>query len=550
MEIGFFYEHQSYKQEISHKLKKSNVQGGNQMECKVCTECLPVTEIILDELQEQDFTQSLVLPDYDPEIFRVICCTASASITDYKLSGGKLSYELSVLIRVIYCSEESKALHCVSQNAVYSKTADVPEGCDRAVYFHVKTDYQNCRATGKRRLDVRGAVSVRIRVSSERIQEVICDIGDSDGFDNSGLQLQQRPVTAVSEIKKVSRNINLSEDIDLGTSKPSAESILRCTARAVQGECSVIAGKLVLRGEIIADILYRSGSSDDATVQSLHLSMCPYSQIIDVEGIDETYTGTADAQMINFEAKPSGNDMKTLSCTAEVRLICTVCKSKSVPIVTDAYSTKAGCSCESEQLKISAAPVALSEIFTCTATIGTGENAPEQIYDLHCHMKNVSITPLSQQGKIRVCGMLCASVLAENADGSTTLLEREEAFEELLPINIRADEMLVFASAEPSDSSYHLGADGSISIKCNVRLSGMAYPVTNMTGITGINLNPENAPVFDRDCALRLYYGTAGEHIWDIAKRCSTKVAAVMEENGLTGDVLTKSEMLLIPIVY
>lgn len=520
------------------------------MECKVCTECLPVTEIILDEVQEQDFTQSLVLPDYDPEIFRVICCTASASITDYKLSGGKLSYDLSVMIRVTYCSEDSPVLHCVSQNAVYSKTADVPEGCDRAVYFHVKTDYQNCRATGKRRLDVRGAVSIRIRVSAERMQEVVSDIGSSDGSDNAGLQLQQRPVTAVSEMKRTSRNITLSEDIDLGSSKPPAEAILRCSARAVQGECSVIAGKLVLRGEIIADILYRSGAETESSVQSLHMSMCPYSQIIDLEGIDETFTGTADAQMVSFEAKPSGGDMKTLSCTAEIRLICTACKSRTVPIVTDAYSTRAGCSCKSQQLKISAAPSALSEIFTCSTSISSGENAPEQIYDLHCHMKNVSITPIAQQGKIRICGMLCASVLTGNADGSAVLLEREEAFEELLTLNIRADEMLIFAYAEAADPSYHLGADGSLSIKCSVRLCGTIYPVTNTMGITEINLDPENAPSCDRECALRLYYGTAGEHIWDIAKRCSTKVAAVMEENGLTGDVLTKSEMLLIPIVY
>ncbi|MGN0585002.1 MAG: SPOCS domain-containing protein [Ruminococcus sp.] len=519
------------------------------MECKTHTEFLPVTEIILDEVQEQDFAQSLVLPDYDPEIFRVICCTADASVTDYKISGGKLSYELRVLIRVIYCSEDSPALHCVSQSNVYSKTADVPEGSERSVYFHIKTDYQNCRATGKRRLDVRGAVSIRIRVSAERMQEIICGIGNDEDSENTGLQIKQRPVTAVSEMKRTTRNITLSEDVDLGSSKPPIEAILRCSARAVQGECSVIAGKLVLRGEIIADMLYRSGGDTEPSVQSMHLSICPYSQIIDLEGIDETYSGTADAQIISFEAKPSGNDMRTLSCTAEVRLICAACKTRSIPIVTDAYSTRAACTCESEELKISAAPVTLSESFTCSAAIGSGENPPEQIYDLHCHMKNVSISSIAEQGKIRVCGMLCSSVLTGNAEGSAAVLEREEAFEELIPVNIRADELLVFASAEPSDCSYHLGADGSLSIKCSVRLCGTAYPITHSAGLTAISLDQEKAPACDRDCALRLYYGTAGEAVWDIAKRCSTKVSAIMEENGITGDVLTKSEMLLIPIV-
>lgn len=517
------------------------------MDCKFHTECLPVTEIILDELQEQDFAQSIVLPDYDPEIFRVITCTASAAVTDYKLSGNKLTYEICVSIRVIYCGEESPALHCVSQSSVFSKTADVPAGNESSVAFCVKTNYQNCRATGKRRLDVRGALSIRIRVCSERLQEVICGASDEEC---KGIQLKQRQITAVSDMKRTVRNITLTEDLSLGASNMPAEAILRCSARAIQGDCSVIAGKLVVRGEIIADILYRCSVESEPQVQSVHISMCPYSQIIDLEGIDETYTGTAEVQMISFDAKPAGNDMKTLSCTAEVRLSCSACKTKTVSVVTDAYSTRGECICKSEKLGISASPSALSENFTCNAAIGSGENPPEQICDLYCHMKNVSITPIPNQGKIRVCGMLCASVLAGNADGSVSLLEREEAFEELLPVSVRADEMLVFAYAEPSDCSYHLGADGSLSIKCSARLYGTVYPVTNITGITGIEINNENAPAHDSNCALRLYYGTAGEAVWDIAKRCSTKVSAIMEENGLTGDVLTKSEMLLIPIVY
>lgn len=517
------------------------------MDCKTITECLPVTEIILDELQEQDFAQSIVLPDYDPEIFRVISCTAQAAVTDYKISGGKLTYELSVIIRVIYCGEDSPALHCISQSNVYSKSADIPADNERSVFFSVKTDYQNCRATGKRRLDVRGAVSVRIRVCSERIQEVICDTSDEE---TTGIQLKKRQITALYDMKRTSRNITLTEDINLGASAPSAQSILRCSARAVQGDCSVIAGKLVLRGEIIADILYRCGDGDDSSLQSMHLSMCPYSQIIDLEGIDETYTGTAEAHMISFDVKPTGNDMKTLSCTAEVRLICCACKTRTVNAVTDAYSTRAGCICRSEKLAISSAPYPLSENFTCSISVSGGENPPEEIYDLSCRMKNVSITPDAKHGKIRVCGMLCASVLAGNADGTAALFEREEAFEEILTVNICADEALVFACAEPADCSYHLGADGSLSIKCSGVLWGTAYPVTNITGITSIELNEDNTSDIHRECALRLYYGTAGEAVWDIAKRCSTKVSAIMEENGLSADVLTKSEMLLIPIVY
>ena len=42
------------------------------MEWKINRERIPVTERILDETQEQGVELDYVLPDYDPEIFRII----------------------------------------------------------------------------------------------------------------------------------------------------------------------------------------------------------------------------------------------------------------------------------------------------------------------------------------------------------------------------------------------------------------------------------------------------------------------------------------------
>ena len=53
----------------------------------------------------------------------------------------------------------------------------------------------------------------------------------------------------------------------------------------------------------------------------------------------------------------------------------------------------------------------------------------------------------------------------------------------------------------------------------------------------------------DGDYAVKLYYGTENEEIWDIAKRYSTVVDAVLEENELAGDRLENGGMLLIPRV-
>ncbi|MBQ8514106.1 MAG: DUF3794 domain-containing protein [Ruminococcus sp.] len=519
------------------------------MECKINREMIPVTETVLDETQEQDVSLDYVLPDYDPEIFRIICCEIQPSVAGYQVSGGRLTYDLRAELRVLYCGGDSKALQCVTQTMNYSKSLDLPAGREgEPVFcFYPKADYASCRATGKRRLDVRGAVSVRIRATAQRKQEVISDIFGME------MQLQRKNVTTAAEKRTAVKNLSLSEEITLGASRPAVLGILRCNARAAQGERSIIAGKLVARGEVVADVLYRGeGPGGGSAIETMRFTI-PYSQIVDMEQIDETFTGTAEVQVISFTVKPasdSSGEMRILQCSAELRLTCTACKTKTVSIVTDAYSTRYLSECTAVPLRVDGAPVPVSELFTCSASIRAGESGAEVVSDLRCHVKNVSMSAQPGQGKLRISGMLCASVLTLDSDGMPVLLEREEAFEEQLPLNLQADDALLYAAAEPADSSYHLGADGVISIKCSVRLCGTLYPTTLVQGLTQIQADEEKKIIRDSDCALRLYYGTAGESIWEIAKRCSTKVSAITEENDLSGDTLTQPGMLLIPIVY
>ena len=49
--------------------------------------------------------------------------------------------------------------------------------------------------------------------------------------------------------------------------------------------------------------------------------------------------------------------------------------------------------------------------------------------------------------------------------------------------------------------------------------------------------------------ALKLFYCSENEDIWEIAKKYSTSINAIMEENDLAGDKLSDCGMLLIPLM-
>ena len=77
----------------------------------------------------------------------------------------------------------------------------------------------------------------------------------------------------------------------------------------------------------------------------------------------------------------------------------------------------------------------------------------------------------------------------------------------------------------------------------------MLYPATQQTALSEITVDENRKRTRDSDCALRLYYGTVGESVWEIAKRCNTKVSAIAAENDFFFVFLTKLGMLFITIV-
>ena len=159
------------------------------MDFSVIRQPVSVNEVVYDGQVEQGVEFDYILPDFYPDIFSIVKCTMKPKISSYNVSGDKLICDGVVSISVLYLSENSNDINCVEHRYTYSKTVDLPKICDEAgVSIVPKTDYCTCRAVSGRRIDVRGAVSFKIKVSSEKAVEIITDA------EGCGVQLKKTPV--------------------------------------------------------------------------------------------------------------------------------------------------------------------------------------------------------------------------------------------------------------------------------------------------------------------------------------------------------------------
>ena len=515
------------------------------MEFKLNREAVPAEEIIYNGIQEQGIELDYILPDYYPDIVRLIRCNVIPVISDWSVNGDRLTYELSCEIRLLYCGENGSELRCVVQKQDYSKTVELGRSIDTPdVTITAKSDHINFRAVNKRRLDVRGAVSVRINVKGERSQEVI-----SDAF-GMNIQLKKTQIQYAANKINAVKNVQLSEEIPLSTAQPPVIDIIFRNFTISECEKKIVSGKLLAKGEVKADILYSCSSEGNYSLEPLSFSI-PFSQILDMEGLDESYVSIISAEIISFEITPitdKEGENRKLKCEPEIRIMCDAVKTSDIMVAVDAYSTIYPCDVEYSDIQAQQLPEVYCDNFRHSAKIAEGDSVPAEIYALWCTPKNIN-TRLSEDGRsVMITGMLTYSMAAKDDSGMMIMPDRDEAFEVQIEIGDDLTGAVISTEFAGASVSYNISPEGILTAKADIPLKIKAGNSATIRAVTAITVDNSVKKQRDGDYAIKLYFGVENEEVWDIAKRYSTDASAIMEENDLMNEKLENGRMLLIPI--
>ncbi len=516
------------------------------MDLKVEHELIPLVEVNYDGIQEHGVELDYILPDYYPDIFRLVKYEAIPEVTSYTFIDGKINYELCVSINILYCSENSKQINILRQKLTYSSTVDIPHSQSEAeIILCPKTDYVNCRVVNQKRVDVKGAVTVKIKVCSEGKQEMICN---ATGLN---VQLKKQPVEYAVGKLHACKNVSVSEEIELSHSKPQVNSVIRVSSYTSEPDMKVVYNKLITKGNIDVEVLYSCEDSGAPSMETMKFTV-PYSQILDINGLDETYRCYVDISVKSCEvsamADNDGN-MYKLKCEMSLQINCSAMKSAFAELITDIYSTRYPCEYNMSGVKISCMPVPFSERVNEKFTLECTDGKIDKVYDVWCSVGNTVIKTDINEKNIVINAMLRCSMMYRDAEGMPVIIEKENTYEHKLRLP-EADECS-YADAElvVCGCTYSLVSADKVSVNVELKINGKTFKSSEIEAVSDIKINTDELKKPEGDYALKLYFGMSGESIWDIAKKYSTSVNAVMEENNLYDERLQENSMLLIPMV-
>ncbi|MBR5372385.1 MAG: DUF3794 domain-containing protein [Oscillospiraceae bacterium] len=499
--------------------------------------CTPMR--LSEPVQEQSIELDYTLPDYFPDFFRLLHCSAEPRITAQKIADDAVQYTLTVRLTVLYLAEQSSAVQAVSQTLHFQRSLPLPADADvsriRAV-LRPETAYLNCRAVNPRRIDLRGAVRITAQLACEQQTEVI---GHAEG---KYLQTRSEPVTFVSGVTRTEKRFTLTEDLTIAETQPAMLAPLREQVRLRVTETRIVAGKLVVKGEADVQILYTAA---DGIAQTA--AVFPFSQIVEQEGLSEqmpcTVTAVQTDRLLTPEANGSG-DLRILHLDIQILLQCTCYRSTTAELLSDAYSTRLPCEIARTELSLLTLPVSVTESAQVKVHLTQPDAVLTRIYAAWAIPQNMAAAS-AENGAVTVSGTVHCCVLAADAENRPLMLETSE------PVTWTAENLQPgqeLPPAEITSCEYTLTGSDSVTVQIGISCSGdvmQRRPYTLLTEIT-----EQDAPdVPEKEHALRLYFGQAGESLWEIAKRYRTAESAIREENESVGDVLTAPQMLLIPSV-
>lgn len=526
----------AYNGHPKHIDRVRNIKGAVYF-MELTHDSLLINDLVNEASLEQSIELDYLLPDYLKNIFKVVMCKVTPKITSYRILGDKLNIDAVAVINILYISEDGGMLSAIEQKQSFSKIFDIKESDDNLIIEpYIESDFTNCRVVNPRRIDLRAAVTVSVKVYKPKKTEYLSDA------QGSGIQLLKKEMPVTADKKVVSKQFNVSESIDTTYGKNPIKTVLINKASAYPTECKTVANKIIVKGEIHLHILYLTEDSSEPEVIE---HVIPISQIVDMPGIDDTYTCVNSFDICSCEIT-KGEDENSIDADFAVNVTSTAFKRSNAVIIKDAFSTRYPvenkfCNFNSEMLL---SPV--SEQFVVKNSIETDLNKLEKIIDAVADIKNHTI--FTEDGIAKISGTIDVKIIVIGSDNIPESIDKNFPFELIVYPDAEDKNVSGCVNFCVASLSFTMSGENKIDISAEIKANGYLTELKSDGIICDIALNDNSGEKERSDSALTLYFADSNENLWNIAKRFNTSMKAIAEENNLESDEITMRGMILIPM--
>lgn len=514
------------------------------MDLTVARETVRMSRPVFDTSADHPMDCDIVVPDYCPDIARVLRTEAAASVDSTTLDSGRLTVTGTFSIRVVYIPENSRNVRCVPYETAFSHTFDLKDPCERAyTQAGARVVFANCRPVGPRRLQIRASLAVSVKAWCEQESEFLT------GCDNGEVETRLRPVKVSGFVGAAERQFDVSEELEVPANKPPVSAVIHSRAAAVLQDCKLIHNKIIAKGEVLLKTLYACDSEDDGAGRlEVAEHSIPISQILDMDGVEEDCGCDADfiPGPVQAEVREDGNgENRILTVHLIVTASARAYRTQEIAVVTDAFSPRYEMQMETKPFTATHVVDRLHLNDMVRQTVDLPDTTLNALTDCDASAQ-VKENRFDADG-LHITGDLTLTFTGVDDTGGPVSAERTVPFE--MREEFKGDGSSPTCEPRVKVLSVNAGLTGPNRVDARAECEVNALIMGTETGnsVSDMAVDEEKPAESAPARTLTLYFADEGESLWNIAKRYRTPVEAVKRENDLEDDTLPARSMLLIP---
>jgi len=489
---------------------------------------------IMARTATQELTDDFSLPDYKPEIRRLISVTASVSPAAHYLTTGHAEFAGTVRYCIRYEGGDGGvwSAELPSEYDLDLTTDNDPSfDTDGAVaYADVVCDSVNARVTAPRRLSIRTRVRADAAVLGRRTLD---DVISGQALPESDI----RRLTASSASAVVHRGTaEASEYSDTFMPDDGGEGEIRvicCRAEPFVSEAALTADGVSVRGEIFASVLLcreSEGARPFAAARRI-----PFVETVAADGDGGRTVGCrAWGDVTSEKAEPDGSG--GIVCSFETVITAEVLTEENARYTADIYSSSHETASTMRQCDI---PTAIKS-FNANMTVSGGAELSSLGADAGMRVVDAWAEALPPAGDksteddagFRIAGRLrVRALLDDGANMTAKEFEIPFRYEPELPA-----ECMPFVGGGYSE--WRIGVpvcrvrlDGErLAADCEVTVAARLCGREKLTSVAETKVEDARAA---RRGSICVYYPTSDDTLWSVAKRYGTDTASLAASNGI-----------------
>ena len=491
--------------------------------------------MVFSDTKEQSLECDMLLPDYYPEVDKVLQSTMELGEESVTLNADKIGIAGKACFTLVFLSAEKK-IYSFSVTEKYTKLIPCGEtqNGDACIVRQSQTSL-NFRVAAPRRIELRAVAAVHAQLYR------LTQTAALSGLSSAGVETLTAgsPCFIPHVLQEVS--LDLVKNVKLPLAREKISAVLHKRVCVHTTELKTVANKLMLNGELEISLTL---AADDGHVYSDLQFHLPFSEVKEMFGAEENDVCYFCQEHGSVEVNLKTSQGEADACELRIRCGCLLLagKQETVSYLKDAYSLHGS-------LHVTAAPVQMDCAVTPVQT-RFPFSAQAEYYDdtateiCAAFISDIRFSCAEEKEKTEISGSATVNALLKNNSGGYSFVSRSATF--TFEKAETQGQRQRFYQVECQSVSAAFAGSGLLRFSGEFSLNGFEIIKSTEEMLTSAAL-PEQTDARIGHEKIVVYYGERGETLWNIAKENHAAVSQIAAQNDLKENVLSENAVLVFP---